>query len=343
MTDEAGENIPPDDSRAAAAPQSSTTGAPPPPATPTTTSTRGRGGDRSSLAYILIGLGLLILLLNLGWFGDLFGGLFSLLRLWPVALIAVGADMVTGGKYRLIVVAAAVVVGLLLLASWQRPGAGGVRGEAQFVDVPLDGANRIDLNLETGVTELTMASAPSGATALSGEIVPTGSENVTVQSRRSGGTLDIEVVSRSERGAFGFFDFVGPRTVQGGWNLVLTEGVPVDLDIDTGVGSVDLDLSLVDLRSLELNAGVGSTTVALPRNAGFDAAIDGGVGSITLLLPEGAPVRIDVDTGIGDIDIDGSFERNGNIYTTASYRDDGAGARISIDVGIGQVRVDTVP
>ena len=343
MTDDRSNPLPPEDERPAATPRPSAGHGSPPSTPPTAVDTRGRGGGGSSLPYILIGLGLLILLLNLGWFGDLFGGLFSLLRLWPLALITVGADMVTNGRYRLIIVVAAIVVGLLLLASWRRPGGVGATGEAQAVNVALDGASRIDLNLDTGLAELTLGSAPNGSTALSGQVVPVRGESVTVESRRSAGTLDIEVIGRSGRGPFGFFNlFGGPGADRGDWNLTLAEGVPVDIDIDSGVGDVDLDLARVDLRSLEIDAGFGSMTVVLPRNGGFDAAIDGGVGSITLLLPAGAPVRIDVDSGIGNIDVDDSFERDGNSFTSAGYRD-GGGARITIDVGIGEVMVDTVP
>ena len=301
------------------------------------------GGDRGrTLPYVLIGIGLLLLLTNLGWFGDIFGSLFSLLRLWPVALIAVGADMVTRGRYRLIVIAAAVVVGLLVLASWQRPGSRLATGETQIVDIALDGADSIDLEVDSGVAELRLDSATSGA-ALSGEITPVRAEIVDIESSVSGGTLEILVRSRSERGPFGWLDFVGgPGNAGGSWDLTMREGVPVDLEVDSGVGSVELDLGSIDLRRLELDAGVGSTRVELPATE-FDASINGGVGSVRLLVPRDAAVRIDVDTGLGDVDIDGSFERDGDSYTTAAYRDQGGGARIAIDVGIGEVTVDTVP
>src|SRR5690606_22672532 len=126
---------------------------------------------------------------------------------------------------------------------------------------------------------------------LAGEIVPVRSESVDLESRLNGGTLDIRVRSRSERGPFGWLDFVGgPGNTGGTWDLTLAEGVPVELDVDSGVGTVDLDLSRIDLRRLELDAGVGATTVALPGDTGFDASIDGGVGSVTLLVPRGAAV-----------------------------------------------------
>lgn len=296
-------------------------------------------GPNRSLPLILIGLGVLVLLFNLGWLRGIFGNLFALLQLWPIALIAVGADLVTKGRYRLIIVVAAIVVGLLLLFVWQRPGsgAGAGAGEAQQVEVALGAARAISLELDTGVADLRLDSAPGGFGALTGSITSGRRENVDVDWRERGDTLEIEVRSRQGRGPFGFLNWGGD--LGGGWDLTLAEGVPVDIDIDVGVGDVELDLGRVNLRSVEVDAGVGETTVTLPE-AAFEARVDGGVGNITLLLPAGLPVRIDVDSGLGGVDVDDSFVRDGDSYTSANYS--GGGARISIDAGVGRVRVDTI-
>lgn len=300
-------------------------------------------GDRNrTVPYILIAVGLVLLLANFGWFRDGLGSIFSLLRLWPVALIAVGADLITRGRYRLIIIAAAVVVGLLLLTVWQRPGSAFSVGETRVVEVPLDGASRIDLEIESGVAALRLDSS-AGGPALGGEITPVRAEVIDLDSRVSGGTLVVRVRSRSERGPFGWLDFVGgPGNTGGTWDLAVREGVPLELEVDSGVGNVELDLGRLDLRRLELDAGVGAVTLALPASE-FDAVINGGVGAVRLSVPRDAAVRIDVDTGIGDVDIDGAFERDGDSYTTAAYRQAGGGARIAIDVGVGEVTVDAVP
>lgn len=300
------------------------------------------GARNRALPYILIGIGLVLLLANFGWFGDILGNLFSLLRLWPLALIAIGADLITRGRYRVIIIAAAVVIGLIMLAVWQRPGSRFAAGETQIVDVPLGGAARLDLELETGVTALRLDSVVGGP-ALSGEIVPVRGEVVDLDTRHSGGTLVVQVRSRTDRGPFGWLDFVGgPGNTGGTWDLAVLENVPVDLEVDSGVGNVDLDLSRVDLSRLELEGGVGATYLALPATT-YDASISGGIGAVRLTVPQAAAVRIDVDTGLGDLDIDPVFERDGDTYTTAAYREAGGGASISIDVGIGEVTVDAVP
>lgn len=306
-------------------------------------SNQGRsGGNRSSsLPYLLIGIGLLVLLYNLGWLGDIFGSVVRVLQLWPVALIAVGADLLTKGRYRAAIAAAAVVVGLVLLFVWQRPPGAAGAGEVQQVNVALAAARSIDLKLESGVNGLQLGSSAGSASALSGEVAVGRRERVSVDWRERGGTLDIEVVSRRAGGPFAFFNWTGVGGATRAWDLALSERVPVELDVDLGVGEADLDLARVDLRHLDLDAGVGSTYISLPHNTNLEATINGGVGEITVVLPAGLPARIDVDSGLGRVEVDDAFERRGGSYLSPTYREGSSAAIIDIDVGVGEVRVLT--
>jgi len=343
MTDDA---RPPGDSSTeaesqAATPEPRASRTPPQPPSATAVGGNGGGSDRSSLPYILIAVGLLVLLFNLGWWGDVFGSILRVLQLWPVALIAVGADLITKGRYRAIIIVAAVVIGLLLLIVWQRPGAGS--GEIREVNVALGAATSINLELDTGVADVNLDSLPGGFSALSGEVSVTARERVSVDWRERGGTLEIEVRSRSSSGPFGFLSWGGISSGERNWDLTLAEDVPTELDIDLGVGDVDLDLADVDLRRLELDAGVGSASISLPHNDGYDVTIDGGVGDVTLVLPVGMPARITVDSGLGRVDFDDSFARDGDSFINSEYRSGSGAALIDVDAGVGKVRIETAP
>ncbi|HET8984590.1 MAG TPA: toast rack family protein [Trueperaceae bacterium] len=292
------------------------------------------------LPYILIVVGVLILVGNLGpGFGSVFSAIGSLLNLWPIALIAVGVDLITAGKYRTIVIGAAVVIALVFLFAAPRLGGGMAgAGERQDVNIPLDGATAVDVTIDMGVAKLRLGSSSTAADAVSGVVQPSRGERFEMDSSRRGSTLDVELRSRSTRGSFNFGVF---GAVDGGtWNLNLTERVPIDLEIDAGVGSSELDLRNVQLSSFDLDAGVGSVEATLP-GGNYSGSIDGGVGSITLRLPRGTPARIEVDTGLGGVSAGGEFQRSGDVYTTANYG--GNGVRLSISAGVGQVRIETVP
>jgi hypothetical protein len=292
------------------------------------------------LPYILIVVGVLILVGNLGpGFGSVFTALGSLLNLWPIALIAVGVDLLTAGKYRTIVIGAAVVIGLVYL--FAVPGMGGRlagAGERQDVNIPLDGAASVDVAIDMGVARLMLGSSSTAADAVSGVVQPARGERFGMNTSRRGSTLQVELDSRNASRPFniGFFGGVDGGT----WDLDLTERVPIDLEIDAGVGSSELDLRNVLLSGFDLDAGVGSVSATLP-SGDYSGSIDGGVGSITLRLPRGTPARIEIETGLGGVNAGSEFQRSGDVYTTANY--DGDGVRLSISAGVGQVRIETVP
>lgn len=291
------------------------------------------------LPYVLIVVGVLVLVGNLtGGFGSVFRLALAVLNLWPIVLIAVGVDLITGGAYRPIVAAAAVVLGLLLLfAPFDLGGRMGGAGVAHDVAVPFDGATSAEVSIDLGVASLLLGSSPSTTMVVSGTVTPSRSERFEQSSRLRGQTLVVDLKSARARGLFGFGG-VGD-VGRGGWDLALTQHLPMALDVDTGVGESNLDLRALRLTAFDLDAGVGSVTVTLPAGT-YRASIDGGVGNVTLRLPEGTPARVTVDTGLGTVATDSGYQRSGDVYTTASYA--GSGLEVIVSAGVGQVRLETV-
>jgi hypothetical protein len=84
------------------------------------------------------------------------------------------------------------------------------------------------------------------------------------------------------------------------WDIGLTPDLPLDLTIDSGSGSAELNLEPLDLRSLTLDGGSGSMQVALPF-AEIPVRIDIGSGHCEIALPEGAQTALRLDTGSGSV------------------------------------------
>lgn len=88
------------------------------------------------------------------------------------------------------------------------------------------------------------------------------------------------------------------------WDVALTPRIPLDLEINGGVGPIDVDLTGLQLASLEIDSGVGTMDVTLPsQSAPLDAEIDGGVGQFSLVVPEGLSGTIKIDAGVGQVNI----------------------------------------
>lgn len=299
----------------------------------------GRPKRNNFLPYVLIVVGAVILIGNLGpGLGAVLRAAAAVVSLWPIALIAVGVDLLTAGKYRAIVVGAAVVVALVLLFAPARFGGTMTgAGVAQDVRVALGGATNAEVSLDLGVADLTLGSSPLVGELISGVVTPSRGERFELETSRRGSTLDAELKSVRDRGSF---NFGLPAAVDGGsWDLVLSQSVPIDLDIDAGVGQSNLDLRNVRLTGFEIDAGVGGIEATLP-GGDYQGSIEGGVGSITVRLPQGTAARIVVDTGLGGVSADANFQRDGDVFTTANYT--GSGVRLAISAGVGHVRIETV-
>ena len=304
------------------------------PRTPDPTSRPGAG--RAAWPYLLIGAGVLLLLSNLGWFS--FGTLWSMVNLWPVALIAAGVDVLTSGRYRTVVIVVAAVVALAWWSADLRGVGFGAGAERVAVAHPLDGASQAEVSLRLGVGEVTIDTGAARGDLLSGTILAGRGETIVQRPSRSGDTARVEIASQQS----------GPASITGAdprrWALSLTREVPIDLEVRSGVGRTTLDLRDATLTEFEFGGGVGETLVTLPASGGYRGEFDLGVGATTVRVPQSVEARITVRTGLGRASVEGSFDRAGDVYTTPGYAAAAPGARVDLRVqgGVGAVTVQRV-
>lgn len=293
--------------------------------------TRRRGGVIGPA--ILIGLGILFLLSNLG---ILDWSIWStLLRLWPVLIIAVGLDILLGhrstwGALLTLILTVAIIVGAVWLL---QPGVLPERDVAgEEIAQPLEGAEEARVFLEPGIGTLNLEAFPeSSPNLIAGTIEVQDEEDIERQYEVEG-----------ERGAFtlrssgGFVPIfvVAERRV---WDLDLNRDVPLELVVDLGAGELDLDLSGLSLNELEIDMGIGAVTVLLPETGRIHATVNGAIGELVVILPEGIPARIQLDTGLVDNDLPAGFVCEEDVCTSADYQGADSYVDLEIDHGIGSV------
>jgi hypothetical protein len=285
------------------------------------------------LPLLLIVVGALLLVFNQGWFD--FAVLISLLQLWPLFLIAIGVDVLFKGRYRLAVLLGTVVVGALLWTV-DVPGFEVRPAETHAVEVSLGGARQAEVELDISVSRLKIGALDSAGTLLSGTVETHRGEGLDQDFRTRGDTAIFTL--RSERRGAG--RVTGPRGGDNTWDLSLTTAVPLELDIDSGVGRSDLDLSELQLKDLRMDTGMGESVVRLPGSGKFEVSINTGVGATTIYLPSSLAARIEIDSGIGAVSVQGDFERQGELYLTPDY--DAAEHRVdlSMEGGVGAIRIE---
>lgn len=290
---------------------------------------------------LLIGVGVIILLNNLGLIG---WTLWEILwRFWPVWLIAIGVDMIFGRRNRwgslLVVALVLTLVGgaFYVIDQWRPTPVAWHSNAVTNLDQPLNGAQAGRIELSSGVSQLTLRGGAGGERLLQGSVLPLPGEQLDQEFRMDGSTAYFKLQSRFPGANLPFNAQAG----DGRWELRLNEEIPLDLTLKTGVGQSDIDLSRLQLTNLQVTTGVGETTLTLPASGNLRAWVTTGVGQSTIRIPDGMAARIRVQTGIGGVSVRGDLLREGNYYVTPGYQD--AASRIELDVegGVGGIRIET--
>jgi hypothetical protein len=289
---------------------------------------------------ILIGLGVVFLLNNLGLLG---WGVWSLiLQLWPVLLIAVGLDILVGrrsiwGSLLVVVVMLAVLAGAIGL--YQSRPAGGELLTSETIQRALQGATSGEVDIHFGVGRLEIGSLGESPDLVEGRLGLYRGEQVVEDFHVTGSTAYYTLRSEGVEN----FIFPGDWDRRGTWSLNLNPGVPLNLGVETGVGEATLDLSGLTISELNASFGVGRVTVTFPAQGRMQARLDGGVGETVLLIPRGMAARIQVDGGLRSVSVPEGYVHQGDTYFAGDF--DTAESRVDVVVGggIGAVSVREIP
>jgi hypothetical protein len=287
---------------------------------------------------ILIILGLAFLAQNLNLLDV---NIWSLLwRLWPLWLIAAGLDLMLGrrtswGSWIVLGIVIAIVGSVVAFGSAFTTT--GALGEPVAIHQPLGGARQADVLIDASLARLSITSGASD-NLVEGTATPLEFQRIQQDAHNSGDTLVFSLKSRSNRWFFGLPGNLG--TVAPTWDLRLSEKVPMNLRIDTGVGDSRIDLSRLQLTRLEVDTGVGDTEITLPAQGRFPVTVDSGVGQVTIRIPKGMAARISADQGIGRVGVHGDFRREGTLWVSPNFSEAQNRVEIDIDGGVGEINIE---
>jgi len=142
-------------------------------------------------------------------------------------------------------------------------------------------------------------------------------------------------------------DVRGYRTLQditdfrNEWDLRLNNDVPMNLSLDMGAGTSDLQLAGLSLTGLDVTLGAGKSTVDLSDGwrRDLNVTIEAGAANVRLRLPSGVGVRVEVEAGVGRIEASG-LKQDGYVYTNEAYGTSDVTLHINIMTGIGQINLE---
>ncbi len=273
---------------------------------------------------ILIGLGIIFLLNNLGLLDWSVWEIFF--RLWPILLVAVGLDLILGRRSiwgsLLAVVLTFAVLGLAIWLASTDIGEGRT-SRTENVTQPLDQVGQAEVALDLAVGRLIVRAAPRADNLVEGTVDLVGQETLARSfDAEDGGT---KLALRSESGAFGPFTTAGAW--ERSWDLQLSPGVPLLLETNVGIGQQELDLTGLALESIQVEHGIGQSRVTLPAEGSFEARVSGAIGQTIVVIPAPLAARVQLSTGLSGRQLPPDYLCDEDVcvspdYETADHRVD---------------------
>jgi hypothetical protein len=125
------------------------------------------------------------------------------------------------------------------------------------------------------------------------------------------------------------------------WGLRLNDDVPMDLNVDMGAGTSDLQLAGLSLTRLDVSLGAGISTIDLSGDwtRNLDVTIDAGAANTSVRLPKDVGARVKVEAGPHTIEATG-LKRDSDVYTNAAYGVSEVTLQVDIEAGIGQINLE---
>ena len=283
---------------------------------------------------VLLGAGAIWLLSNLGYIQSIDLGL--LFRLWPVILIIIGLDILFGrvAPWISAVLGLAIIGGLIAVLIYA-PSLGISRPtqlNTEHLEEPVGGATSAIVDLRLSLESSEVFPLESGQNLLEADMRHYGNGYLNVS-----GEAQKKVVLGSEGSSSGnnwwWPSFNTGWDTDQGWDIGLTNQIPLDLSVDGSLGSSDIDLSGLMVTDLNVNVSMGSMEIILPVSVeGYDVDINGSAGSLDVTLPENTNLTVHLDGSAGS----STFTLPSNFALRVEVLDGGLG---SVDLPSNLLRV----
>ena len=322
---------------------------------------RRRGTWLPLSAILLLALGALLLLNTTGVVG--WGIWLQLFSLWPIILIAVGLNMILGKRFPIV---SAILVAGILAAGIGAAYLFDRNTESDYLSYhswALDDINTLEMEIEFGAGSLTI---DSGVSPDANELFvarATGTD-VAVNPVSRGGEIGYRPLAmdgnvavklspespRSTRIAYdggGNFDIdlwgLFYRLDDTGWDVGISPNVAeVRLDIEGGAAEMDLRLTDLNVKTLDMDIGAADVDIDLPANAGHtDVYIDAGAADIDIAVPDNVAALIESDSALISLDVDTSrFPGSDGMYQSPDYDTAQSRVYININAGVSDISIN---
>jgi hypothetical protein len=286
-----------------------------------------------------IGIGVIFLMANFGWL--MLNPVEVILRLWPIFLVSAGIGIIfdrratgtVGALFGALLIL--IILGGALWLSGVRSGSVEALPGQTFTQ-SMERATKANVTLEPTAGSLHVSALAEPTSLVEGTVNSQDDEDVRRTFSVQDGVGNFRL--KNDNVFVGFAPGGGDwRT----WNLRFNPEVPIDMVVNLGVGDTTLDLTDLQISDLNVNSAVGLVTVNLPREGNFSGKLGGAIGGATVVVPKDADVgvRLHMSNGLVVANVPHGYDKRGNTYTSPNY--ESAANHIDLDVSqaIGTVTV----
>lgn len=283
------------------------------------------------MPLILIGLGVVFLLGNLGYLAPI--SIRAVASLWPLILVLVGIEILFAKREPLLALGlqlVAIALGVALVAAQPAGLFAPVGATSSEEIVARDGAASLDLSVSGGAGDFVVS---GGAAAL----VEARSQGraIRVRTERDAGRAEVHVDHASAFDLFPFGD--GGISVQ----VRVASDVPVSITLEGGAGDFRLDMSEMRVIEADVQAGAADVVLVLPRPQGeVPVRVEAGAAEITIEVPDGVEARVSTSGGAVSLNSDnGRLPVSDHAAQTAGYASASARVTVTVEAGAVSVRI----
>jgi len=216
----------------------------------------------------------------------------------------------------------------------------------------LNNAESAQINITSGIAQVNINPSTDSSDLFTADVAYTGEIDFS-EGGDSNRTIRLEQVNETNN----FWDklnILGVGSLDLAWNIGITPDIPIALQLEGGVGELNLSLEELTITDLNLSVDVGAINMTLPApiESRYEVNIDGGVGGITINLPDNVAVRLEAEMGLGEVNInndtlqriDGGNDNNeGNvdgIWETENFAGADTAIIIRFDGAVGELSIN---
>ncbi|GAB4319776.1 MAG: DUF5668 domain-containing protein [Candidatus Zixiibacteriota bacterium] len=301
------------------------------------------GRLRTGVIFILIGV---VLLLNTT--GALNVDVWeSILKLWPLLLIAIGIEKIFTSTERfqpLAYLSPVIIAGTVIYAIFATPNGNlwadydrdDTRGPYRWSVAAVDDIQDVRIDCDFGGGRLAIRGGAGPGKALDGQFYyQTHEPELTYDSRDGSMVINLRRDGSSGPG------ILSRSRERERWIIKLTEELPVDLNVAAGAAKVRLDLKDLICRRIDLSSGAADIDIVVgDRSPEIACRIDCAAGSVDMGVPAGAGIRLDRSSALSQLSTGDLELREVNGYLESpEFESRPVRIIISIDAALSSLRL----